>query len=528
VTRPCRLVAATLALTAALAPRAAAQQGRVAVVVDYIAGADIYLAAGSEQGLAPNDTLVVREAADGDPVGRFFVVSTTTASAVVEFLGTAFPVTRGKTLYVERASAHPIEAPPSVIAQGGSAPSVAQGPTGPPPSLHGRLTLEANGFQSTTLWQSNAVESETRRFATPSLGLRAVAADLPGGFSLNTNLRAQYRYSNPDLIAPAWAVQVYQASVANRFSGAPLYVELGRFENAYTNFSGQWDGLMVRVGGQRGLGAGVAAGFEPESGDQGFSTTLPKYAGFLTLEAGASATRYAASLSATQVRPRNGLLVHSSFGWSQYLRVRRFRFANDLQVDRDPETSRWVVTRLNANTSIPLARGLELHGRLSVFQPYAFWQATNLISYRRDQGDVGLFLFGPGGSVGIDFTANRFAAGDSTPRQMSYTYSASFNLLRTPVLGLDWSASGSYWTQTGSKSLYATAGLGRSFGRVQTRASYQLYRSQNVTLTSVSHSVEGSLSVPLAQSLYATIQGRIQRGGNLHMNGLYFGLWTSF
>ena len=111
---------------------------------------------------------------------------------------------------------------------------------------------------------------------------------------------------------------------------------------------------------------------------------------------------------------------------------------------------------------------------------------------------------------------------------MSYTYSASFSVLRTPILGLDWSASGSYWTQTGSKSLYATAGLGRGFGRVQTRASYQLYRSQSATLTSLSHSVDGSLAFPLARSLYATLQGRIQRGDDLHMSGLYFGLWTSF
>jgi hypothetical protein len=523
--RRCGLVVAAVVLTAAVAPRAAAQQGRIAVVVDYIAGADIYLAAGSDQGLAPNDTLVVREAVDGEPVGRFLVVSTTTSRAVVEFIGTAFPVTRGKTLYVERASARPADLPPSVMA--GAAP-VARGPEGPSPSLHGRLTLEANGFETTTLWQSNTPQSETRQFATPSLGLRAVAADLPGGFSLNTNLRALYRYSNPELITPAWAIQIYQASLAKTFTGFPLYVELGRFSNAYTSFSGQWDGLVMHAGGRHGLGAGFAAGFEPESGDQGLSTTLPKYAGFLTLDADAGPTRYSTSVSATQVRPRNGLLVHSYFAWSQYLRVQRFRFTNDLQVDRDPETSRWVVTRLNATTSVPLARGLELHGRLSMFQPYAFWQTTNLISYRRDQGNVGLFVFGSAGSVGIDFTANRFATSDSTPFQKSYTYSASFTLLRTPIFDLDWSASGSYWTQTDGKTLYATLGLGRGFGRVQTRATYQLYRSQSPTLTSVNHSLDGSLSFPLARSLYATLQGRIQRGDNLHMNGLYFGLWTSF
>jgi len=515
---------AALALATVAAPRAAAQQGRVAVVVDYIAGADIYLAAGSEQGLATNDTLLVYEAPDGEAVGQFFVVSATATRAVVEFIGTAFPVTRGKTLYVQRTSAHAVE-PTPLVTEG---PAPARRPEGRSASLHGRLALEADGFQSTTLWQSNQLESQTRQFATPSLALRAVAADLPGGLSLNTNLRAQYRYSNPQLISPAWAVQVYQASLAKSFTGFPLYVELGRFSNPYTNFSGQWDGLMMRLGGRRGLGGGFAAGFEPESGDQGLSTTLPKYAAFLTVDAGGGPVRYSTTVSANQVRPTNGLLVHSYLGWSQYLRVQRFRLSNDIQVDRDPETSKWVVTRFNATASVPLARGLEVHGRLSRFQPYAFWQTTNLISYRRDQGNVGLFLFGSGGSVGLDVTANRFAASDTTAGEMSYTYSASFSLLRTPILGLDWSASGSYWTQTGSKSLYATAGLGRAFGRVQSRAGYQLYRSQSPTLTSVSHSVDAGLSFPLAGGLYATLQGRVQRGGNLHTSGLYFGLWTSF
>jgi hypothetical protein len=519
------LVAAGLALTALVVPRAAAQQGRVAVVVDYIAGADIYLAAGSEQGLAPNDTLAVYQTPDGDLLGRFFVVSATTTRAVVEFIGVAFPVTRGTTLYVERTSAHPAAPTPSVTAEPASAP---RRPPGRAASLHGRFSLEADGFQSTTLWQSNQVESETRRFATPSLAFRAVAADLPGGFSLNTNLRALYRYSNPTVIDPAWAVQVYQASLARQFTGVPLYIELGRFSNQYTNFSGQWDGLMLRLGGQRGLGGGVAAGFEPESGDQGVSTTLPKYSAFLTVEAGGGPLRYSTYLSANQVRPRNGLPVHSYAGWSQYLRVARFRLSNDVQVDRDPETSRWVVTRFNGTASIPLARGLEIHGRLSRYQPYAFWQATNLISYRRDQGNVGLFYFGSSGSVGLDVTANRFAASDSAAGEMSYTYSAAFSLLRTPIFGLDWSASGSYWRQTGTTSLYATAGLGRAFGRVQSRASYQLYRAQNTTLTSVSHSVDAMLAFPLGRTLYATLQGRMQRGANLHMGGLYFGLWTSF
>jgi hypothetical protein len=509
---------ATLALALSMVPAAAAQQ-RVAVVVDYIAGANIYLGAGTEQGLAPNDTLTVFESDEGDPTGRFLVLSATATRAVVEFLGAPFAVTRGKTLYVQpgtvgRAAAAAVNAPADRVTR--------QAP-GQSPSLHGRLSLEANAFESTTRWQSNDLESVTRRFATPALGLRAVAADLPGGVSLNTNLRALYRYSDPELISPTWAVQVYQASLTKTFSGSvPVYLEAGRFTNRYASFSGVWDGLLMHVGG-RGLGAGFAAGFEPDRGDQGVSTVLPKVAGFVTYDAGDGPVRYATDVSVNHVRPTDDRPHHTYAGWSQYLRVQRLRLGSNLQVDRNPETDTWVITRLNATASIPLVTGLELRGRISMFQPYQFWQTANLISFRRDQGNLGLFFWRPRGSVSVDVTAARLEGGET-----SYTYSGAFSLLRTPVLGLDFSASGSYWTQGTFTALYGTGGIARSFGGVMTRASYQLYRTGNDAFRSISHTGDLSLSIPLARSVYATIQGRIQRGDNLWTNGLFAGLWTAF
>ncbi|MDH4045787.1 MAG: hypothetical protein OEW06_15155, partial [Gemmatimonadota bacterium] len=433
--------------------------------------------------------------------------------------GAPFPVTRGKTFYVQpgtagRAAAAAVNAP---VAR------TARGAPGRSPSLHGRVSLEANAFESTTRWQSNDLESVTRRFATPALGLRAVAAGLPGGVSLNTNLRALYRYSDPELISPTWAVQVYQASLTKAFSGSvPVYLEAGRFTNRYASFSGVWDGLLMHVGG-RGLGAGFAAGFEPDRGDQGVSTTLPKVAGFVTYDAGDGPVRYATDVSVNHVRPTDDRPDHTYAGWSQYLRVSRLRLGSDLQVDRNPETDQWVITRLNATASIPMVTGLELRGRISMFQPYQFWRTTNLISFRRDQGSVGLFFWRPQGSLSVDFTAARLEGGET-----SYTYAGTFSLLRTPVFGLDFSASASYWTQGAFTALYGTGGIARGFGPVMTRASYQLYRAGDDAFRSLSHTGDLSLSIPLARSVYATLQGRIQRGDNLWTNGLFAGLWTAF
>jgi len=506
-----------------LTGRLEAQQGRIPASVDYLAGGDIYLGIGSDQGIAANDTLVVSGSVDGDPLGRFVVVSATATRAVVGFLGTPFPVTRGTTLYVTVASAR--RAPVAAAAQPAPVGPPARRPAaGPGPSVHGRLGVQADAFESTTLWQSNQVESVTRRFATPSVSLRAVVADLPGGFSLATNLRGVYRYSEPDLIDPTATAHVYEASITKTFKGAPVIIQAGRFNNRYSSFSGFWDGVLLRVGG-RGLGVGLVTGFEPDRGDASFSTDFLKGGAFATYEAGTGPVHYATSLSANQVRPSAalGLPDHTYGTWSQYLRVGRFRLGNDIQVDRDPEQASWAISRLNANVSIPLVPGLEVHGRVSMFQPYQIWLTSNVMPFRRDQANVGLFLFGRAGGAGADFTVSRLAGGVN-----SYTYSASLSLLRTPILGLDWSASGSYWMQTDFQTLFATGGLARSFGRAQARASYQLYRSTTASATSLSHEVDAGLSFPLARTVTAMLQGRIQRGANLRTNGLFAGLWTSF
>lgn len=510
--------AMALALGLLLVRPLAAQQQRIPAVVDYLAGANIYLAVGTDQGIVAHDTLTVYATAEGEPLGRFLVVSATATRAVVEFLGAPFPVTRGATLILQ----------PGTVRRGAAAAVNAAATPPPPspggrsPSLHGRLSLEANAFESQTRWESNEPQSVTRRFATPSLGLRAVAADLPGGISLNTNLRALYRYSDPELIDPTWAVQVYQASITKSFTGAPVYLEAGRFINPYASLSGVWDGALIHVGG-RGLGVGLAAGFEPERGDQSVSTTLPKYAAFATYDVGDGPVRYATDVSVHHVRPRNGLAEHTYGGWSQYLRVHRLRLGSTLQVDRDPTTSTWEITRLNATASVPIVEGFELRGRLSVYQPYQIWRTTSPFSFRRDQGSVGLFFWRPRGSISADVTAARLEGGVT-----SYTYAGAFSLLRTPVFGLDWSTSASYWTQEAFTALYGTAGIAREFGRVMARASYQLYRAGDVDLRSVSHTGDLALSIPLARSVYATLQGRVQRGDNLWTNGLFAGLWTAF
>lgn len=508
---------AALALGAIPGP-APAQETRVPVLVEQIAGVDIYLRLGTDQGVAAGDTLLVFPARAGAAIGRLVVVAVSTARSVTEFAGDPFPVTRGTTLYVTlpRTGLPPAVAPEPVRAP--ARPS-RQAPT---PSLHGRLTLAANAFESTARWDDGAPQEATRRFAEPTATLRAAASDLPGGWSVHTSLRAAYRYSSPELVSPRGAVAVYRASVVQGTPTSAFYAELGRFFNPFVTSGAAWDGLVLRVGG-RGFGVGAAAGYEPDRGDQAFSTARPKYGAFVTWGAGRGPVRYGGDLSIHQARPRDSLPVHTYAGWSQYLRVRRLRLAHDLQVDRDQERDRWVVTRLNGSASLPLAPGLELRARVSRAEPFAFWRTDQLFPFRRDQGSLGLAFWSPRVNGSADVAAHRSSGGD-----WGWTYSGALGLPRTAVLGLGWSAAGSYWTQGPTSGLHLASGLSRSVGAAVWRAGYQYDRWDAGVTPVVTHAADLSLSFPLARRTYADLRGRVQRGANLTTQGLFLGLWTAF
>jgi hypothetical protein len=252
------------------------------------------------------------------------------------------------------------------------------------------------------------------------------------------------------------------------------------------------------------------------------STVLPKYGAFVTYRAGAGPTRYTSDLSFHQVRPRDGLPTHTYLGWSQYLRVRRFRLSHQVQVDRDPERQRWAVTRLNAAAGVPLARGLELQARIGVAQPYAFWRAENLIGFRRDQGTVGLSYWSRAASVSAEAGLHRVDGGS-----WGRTVSGSFGFPRA-MLGVGWSGSVSSWTQWPLSGLYLTSGLDRLIGRASWHAGYHLDRSAGSGTPLVTHAGDLGLSFPLSRRVYVDFRGRVQRGQFLTGTGLSLSLWSGF
>jgi hypothetical protein len=363
-----------------------------------------------------------------------------------------------------------------------------------------------------------------RQFATPALGLRLTATHLPGDLKFTTNLKGSYRYSSADLVQPSQSIRIYQVGLEKSFDGVPIQFQIGRFYNRFETFSGYWDGLLLHYG-ERGLGMGAIAGFQPERANEGPNSTLPKYSVFVDFNQAGQTTRYYANISFHQVLPRDDSPNRTFVGWSQRLTVGAVRLGSDLQVDHDTESASWSVARLHANATVPLVQGLSLRARYALDRPLSQFSliALDRISFKRQQGNAGISYWARGGSFNLDVTANRFNENDIT-----YTYSASFNLSRTPLAGLGLFGAASYWTVTSTKAANLYAGLNRSFGVVQARASYQLYRTESTNNILLAHTGEAGLMFPISQRVFWTLQARLQRGKHQTANSIFVNLWTNF
>jgi len=504
----------------ALGNSAQAQEQAMAVLVEHIAGSNLYLDIGTDKGLTADDTLLVYADDDGTYLGALVVLSATHERAVVTFAGAPFPVTRGKVLRAVFTPAVRFHEEPAASA---AAANQRRTPT-EGMRVSGRLTLDVNTLQTTSGGGQVGQEPIDRYFTTPTARLRATVAHLPGDLMFRTNLRVSRRYSSAGQVQPTESYRVYEASLEKTFRVIPVQLQLGRFYNRYETYSGYWDGLLMRMGPEV-FGIGGAAGFQPERSNELFSTDVEKYTGFLNLRLRGGPASYSTDVSIHHLRPRSGQPNRTFGGWSQRLQVGRFHLSNSIQVDRIRETNRWEVTQILARSSVPLGTRMDLRLRYTMHHPQTPLPLPQLLRARRDQGSVGVnFLVGQG-TVTFDATANRFQGTDR--EETSFTYTGSFTFPRTFVLGLGFNSSVSYWVQDGARAMYLSGGLSRAFGRVYWRASYQRYQTKS-QVTLLTHSGDFALTIPLSRRFYSTIQARIQRGKNLSSNNLYVTVWVNF
>ncbi len=495
-----------------------AQEPAVAVRVVEIAGANLYLDAGTAAGLAPADTVEVRRAAGGDPAGILVVVAASEKRAVAVFGGRPFPVTRGDVLMLTirgagapaRSGGVAIPAPPRQRL----APRAWR-----PARLEGSAAFEVVGRRSTTYGLGSGPEQVSRDFAVPTLRLQAVIRDLPGGGRLTIQGRASQQTGSSGLFDRGTVVRVYEAYY-EREAGSARFLA-GRFFGPYEPFSGAWDGLLVRWGGPQGVSAGLAAGFQPARGDERLSTQVPKVTAFAGFRWWGPGWRVESDLSAHAWRPRDGTPDRTFVGWSQRLGLGGVRLDHLMELDRQVDGG-WKLERLDARAAAPLASRIELSAEYFRDRLGSWGAPPDSEIAGTDRLLAGARYRFPGGWLSGD-VAWLAPAGGSRGR----SYSAQLQL---PELAGAVSLKGSvsYWTMGGNRGLVAIPQLGWPRGPGQPTIAYEMYRSSVAAASTVSHGGEVMLRLPVGEQVEWLLRLSARYGQNLRSAGIVSSLRLAF
>jgi len=517
---------AAIAALAAVHELDAQEATRTRVVVGQIAGATVYVDAGTEAGVITGDTLTVARDAAGPMIGRMIVLSAASRTAVLTFADDPFAITRGETLLLASPSiAAAREQARTAQASSAAAPKrPAYARSAPPrvvgPQVRGRISFDVDVAQSSTRYGSGPGQTADQTNTTPAVRIQTTVTELPGGLTMDFSARGSYRQSTSTSFASPTSIRLYSASIQKDFDRAPVLFRAGRFYNRYESYSGYWDGAMLRAGGRR-AGIGVIGGFQPNRADQGFSTDLPKLTAFADFRVRKGNASYSGDVSAHRVQPTNGLPDHTFFGLSQRARFDRIRLSQELQVDRDPTSQAWEITRFYLQSSVRVSKTVDLRASVSRRRPYRLWDSVSVISYARDRVSGGLNVRAGRATVGVDVAANRDENGQIGP-----SYSAHLFIPRVGPVALTGSAS--YWKGVDYKVVSLAPGVAFTRGRTRIDAGYRYNQSDYGARGFLTHSIVAGLSVGLSRGLRYNIRTSTQWGSGVHSNRFYSGISKSF
>ena len=503
---------------------------RSAVVVDFVAGEDIYLGIGASQGVEVGDTLALFRSQEPNSVAfaRALVTGASRARSVVVVLDDVSPLVRGDVLYVvtsgpggtaeqARVSDNTVAARPAQRPDAATPTGLAQAQSGP--RWSGLASVDVAARESTVSWSGNLAGETRRRFATPTGRLTLRGTGLPGGWRVDASLRAAYRYTDGPVVTPTTSIRAYGLSVANRIQGLGMDVRLGRFYNPFETYSGYWDGLLVRVGSERGAGIGVVAGLQPNRYNEAPSQETRKISAFVNYSAGRGAKWYSTDASFHVIRPGNGPVADRTFlGWSQRATLGTVRVDQRLQVDRDEGTGTWSLTRLRVRSSVGLGPA-RLEVGVGRSKPSYLRYVEGVTAPSRDQANLGLTMDRRGirASIRVGVTES-----DGVDRGMTIGGSVRGSLGR---MGL--SASASRWSRSTMTTISFSPGVDFRIGRSQTRLRYRYYRVDGLALTT-SHTAEIGTSLYIQGGLQLRVQAQQQWGLRYQGTQIITGLSKAF
>lgn len=540
------LVPAAGAVAQQVRPDSARQVRTVRLLVEYVGGANLYIAAGPERGLAAGDTLEVH-GASGRTSGRIRVISSVAGRSVAAFAGAPFPVTRGDSLDVrvpverlalpDRRPGDPAvgdsvaaagtpgparSAPPQTSAE---RPRQAQPrrPTSSGARLDGSLSFDVDALSSRSTDPADG-PADPWRFVTPTARLNAMASGLPGGFRANVNGSfAQYYANGSPAPGRSERVRVYQAEIEKTFDRAPVQIRAGRFFERHDVWGGYLDGAALRIGGAGdGPGIGVSGGVAPLGADQSMFTGDQRLAVFADYRYRGSAFGYDMDVAFTR-RTWSDAPADRYLGLTQ-----RFRFGSGTvyqraRMDFDPLDGSIDVSQFDLMTSLPLGAGWMVRGQYS--RRSFDWVVGSGVTavQRRDRAGGGLSWSGPAGSVSLDAQVMR-----RDDRPLAPLYSGSIYL--PDLIGgfLGFSLNGSLNQDPLLRSAYVAPGLIVNAGGLRADASWTLYRTETSAYVAESQGTSFSLSFPIRRGLRASISGDLQKNAGSSSQRLYTGIWAAF
>lgn len=502
--------------------------------VTQLAGQNVYLNGGIDQGIAIGDTLVVSRAG-----GRALVViGASRKQSIAQFAGAPFPLTRGQELTVRLVKAAPgdivldetdIAAVPvepetvSIMEEAAEPTTRTRRSRSGGLKVDGRLMIDLAALNSETRIRSSNVPAVSRTYFTPAINLNATVSNLPSDMRLNVHIRTDYRYQSRGSFGPDNSFRAYQINVEKSLPfGA---VQVGRFYNRMMQRGGYWDGLSFMVGSKK-KGIGGSVGFMPDRSNEGFTTQFPRFALFAHYQTPRSSeVSYKGAVSYNQIQPNTLFLNHRYAALEQRVDWSFLSLRQDLQVDHDPLSNQWVVSHLRLSGRFALGRYVSAYGSYTLRKPFKFYNTLDPFLSRRDQYRVGISantsMVSFGGSYSTRFFNNIY---------QGRTYNAYFNTRPLSRLGLSFSGSGSYWESDIGTAIYANGGIAKNFNKLYVRADYGFYRSEspNVTAPIDMHRVSLSTSLPFGRSMYWRMRAGYQQSQFTNSISVQTGLQLRF
>ena len=507
VRRVVPLLVALAGVTPAFAGHLAAQTAdSVTVRVRQVSGQNVYLDIGSRHGLATGDTVQVFRGEAAEPLGRVTVVAASEERSVLAFVESAFAIEAGESIRLGllRPPEMPLpdDATPRVnppIQALSEAPTQTQS-VGSRRPAYGRISAEVTGLQSTTRVGGSDPIDIDRAFATPSLRLDLTVPDAVWGFELRTSGRFAYRYSDPDIVEPAASTRIYAASLYRRFESVPLEAEVGRFRNSSESFSGYTDGIALRVG-DRALGAGAVAGFQPDRWNEGVSFERPKFVLFADGEQRGEGWWWRGDVSAHFVGGNELTRDRRFAGLSQRASIGRLRISHDVQVDQDPEGGELSLSYVRVQGAVDLSKGWTVRAGATRRQKYrepvsepAFGSAASRLQFD-------LSHRGPAGGFGLGVSTGSIGGGGRTTTYQAYADTPSL-----PSLEVAGQIRGSFTSSENGNTLSLAPSVVASIGGGRMIVGYRLYRSDWASRLTTRHGADISLDIPLFSQVRANIQ----------------------